>query len=86
MIPGQSGYYNEPHGNWAALFINVNTDIMSDQWGMPPLYWQTDVGSVLIIRQDEGLDLSTREDYGPARSIPPSDEIGGTSSPRSRWS
>lgn len=52
VIPGQSRYYNEPHGNWAALFMNVNTDIMSDRWRMPALYWQTEVGGVLIIRQD----------------------------------
>jgi hypothetical protein len=46
VIPGQNGYYNESHGNWAALFMNVITDVMNDQWEMPPLYWQTEAGSV----------------------------------------
>ncbi|KAH8769494.1 hypothetical protein BGZ57DRAFT_954786 [Hyaloscypha finlandica] len=60
VIPGQNEYYNEPHGNWAALFMNVNTDIMNDQWGMSPWRWQTEVGNVLIIRLD-GKELTCQQ-------------------------
>jgi len=37
LIPGKNGYYNEPSGNWCAMFMNVNTDISSENWGRPPI-------------------------------------------------
>jgi len=54
-----TGYQN----NQPATFLHMNTDpdrLTTGWWGMPPMKWDKDVGSVLVVRAD-GKDLSPRQ-------------------------
>lgn len=43
--------------NQDAAFLMMETDPKSSSWGFAPLYWNTDLGNVVVIREDE-KDLS----------------------------
>ncbi|KAH6848436.1 hypothetical protein B0I37DRAFT_391940 [Chaetomium sp. MPI-CAGE-AT-0009] len=39
--------------NQDAAFLMMETDTKGSHWGFAPLYWNTDLGNVLVIREDE---------------------------------
>lgn len=48
-------YSTGPIGSWDntfATFLMMNTDPASQDWAWAPMYWQTQVGSVLVLRED----------------------------------
>jgi len=49
-----------PYENQAATFMNLNADIKSEQWAWAPPQWQSDVGSVMVVRKDD-KDLTPKQ-------------------------
>jgi len=45
-----------PESNQDAAFLMMETDTKSSSWGFAPLYWNTQLGNVLVVR-DDGKDL-----------------------------
>lgn len=50
---------NDP-SNQHACFLFLETDVDDGSWGWAPFYWQTDIGNVLLLRED-GKDLTEAE-------------------------
>ena len=44
---------SSPYENVAATFLHMESDPGRDSWGLAPMSWQDDVGSVLVVRQDQ---------------------------------
>jgi hypothetical protein len=56
-------YTTGPTGSWDcifATFLMMNIDPASQDWAWAPTYWQTRVGSVLVLREDE-QDLNLQD-------------------------
>lgn len=47
----------QPESNQNAAFLMMDMNPSSTQWGWAPLYWNTEIGNVLVLRED-GEDLS----------------------------
>lgn len=66
--PDIETWFNLPGWNWRkgadsnqdAAFLMMETDPKSSGWGLAPIYWNLDLGNVLVIR-DDGKDLAVQD-------------------------